>query len=86
LASQPHKVIWRSRIHALGGETLKLYTRTMPESDLEAAESERQSSHDKGRGERDVVGVEREGGRERVRAQRERRDGGTYASTTVAYP
>jgi hypothetical protein len=34
----------------------------MPESDLEAAESERQSSHDKGRGERDVVGVERERG------------------------
>jgi hypothetical protein len=59
----------------------------MPESDLEAAESERQSSHDKGRGERDVVGVERERGKgESESTKRERRDGGTYATTTVAYP
>jgi hypothetical protein len=39
---------------------LKLYTRTMPELDLKAAESERQSLHDKSRGERDVSEVERE--------------------------
>jgi hypothetical protein len=41
----------------LGGEALKLYIRTMPESDSEAAQSEKQSSHDKSRGQRDIFSV-----------------------------
>jgi hypothetical protein len=54
---------------------LKLYTRTMPESDLEDAESERQSSHDKSRGQ---IGI--------IRWRERERDEGTCATTTLAYP
>jgi hypothetical protein len=43
----------------LGGGALRLYTRSTPESDSEVAESESQSSHDKSRGERSVLEVER---------------------------
>jgi hypothetical protein len=59
----------------------------MSESDLEAVDSKRQSSHDKHRGERGVVvRVRRERERERERERRERRDEGTYATATLAYP
>jgi hypothetical protein len=63
---------------------LKLYRRTMLESDLKAAELEKQSLHDKSKRERGIVRV----GRECVctRAQRGRRDEGTCAAATLAYP
>jgi hypothetical protein len=53
-----NELAWRSWIHALRGEALKLYTRTMPELDSEAAQSEKQSSHDKSRGQRGIFSVE----------------------------
>jgi hypothetical protein len=63
---------------------LKLYTRTMIESNSKAAELEKQSLHNKSKGERGIVRVERE--KECSRAQRERRDEGTRATATLAYP
>jgi hypothetical protein len=66
----------------LGGEALKLYTRTMLESDSKATQSKKQSSHDKCRGQRGLFSVERE----IEKAQRERRDEGTCATATLAYP
>jgi hypothetical protein len=55
----------------------------MLESDLKAAELEKQSLHDKSKRERGIVRV----GRECVHgAQRGRRDEGTCAAATLAYP
>jgi hypothetical protein len=54
----------------------------MLESDSKAVELEKQSLHDKSKGERGIFRVEGMC----VRAQRERRDEGTCATTTLAYP
>jgi hypothetical protein len=56
----------------------------MIESNSKAAELEKQSLHNKSKGERGIVRVERE--KECSRAQRERRDEGTRATATLAYP
>jgi hypothetical protein len=44
----------RYSIHVLGGGAPRFYTRSMPESNLEVAKSERYSSLDKSRGENEV--------------------------------
>jgi hypothetical protein len=68
---------------------LKLYRRTILESDLKAAELEKQSLHDKSKREGGIVRVGRESvcaRAQRGRRDEGRRDEGTCATATLAYP